>query len=73
MIVAPLRSATRLIAPRRTATPRNATRLWAAWNRFCGSGMPKGINCATHCTAPQRPASLRIAPQRNANLERNPL
>jgi len=49
-----------------SAPHRNATRLWAAWNRFCGSGMPKGINCASH-RAPLRGASLRHASRRRAS------
>jgi hypothetical protein len=47
----------------RVASLRNSTRLWAAWNRFCGSGMPKGIKRI----APPRHASLRIASLRFAS------
>ena len=69
MIVAPPRGASRRTTSRRGASPRNATRLWAAWNRLGGSGMPKGINPAPRSRSSLRVTMLRTATQRNANLE----
>lgn len=61
----------------RAAALRNSTRLWAAWNRFCGSGMPKGIILTLQRSAAQRCATRRRAPHRAATrrtltFERNP-
>lgn len=69
MIAASHRNATRRNAALRPAPQRSATRLWAAWNRFGDSGMPKGINLASPRSAAQRSTSRRAAAHRNANLE----
>ena len=68
MIAASLRFAVLCPAALRYAAHRHATRLWAAWNRLCGSGMPKGINPAPRIRATLRVTTLRIATQRNATL-----
>jgi hypothetical protein len=56
----------------RVASLRNSTRLWAAWNRFCGSGMPKGIKRNSSRYAPQLAAAQRHSPHRGATLRYAP-
>jgi hypothetical protein len=67
MIDAPRLNAPQRVAAQLHAPHRNSTRLWAAWNRYGGSGVPKGIKRVTALrTATRRGATPLAAPLRSA-------